>query len=90
MEFVEVILLLLMILIFIVIIFNVFAYGRDLVIFPRMRRVSEKERYPGSPDYDEYSEDDSDSEDEDDYHHKQSKKHIHPRRIAQYVSSHMH
>ena len=78
-----------------VIIFNIFAYGRDLVIFPKMRRVSERERYPGSPDYDEYSEDDSDSDDSyndddggDDYNEARNRQ-INPRKVARYVNSHI-
>ena len=31
-------------------------YGRDLVVFPRrLQRVPDYDRYPGSPEYDEYT-----------------------------------
>ena len=95
MEFVEVVLLLVMVLIFIVILFNLFTYGRDLVIFPKMRRVSDEERYPGSPEYDEYTDDESDS-DFDDYNDyddnrrdRKSSGSPNPNKVAKYVSRHM-
>ena len=101
MNFTDSLLLIVMILIFIVIIFNLFTYGKDLVIFPpRMRRVPLEDRYPGSPEYDEYTDDDSsdddssddDSSDDNDYSHRRRDRHrkrVHPNRIASYVASHM-
>lgn len=95
MEFVEILLVLVMLLIFIVIIYNIFAHGRDLVIFPpKMRKVRDSERYPGSPEYDEYTDDEDSDSDDEDYNQKyrKNKKHhgnIHPSQVAHYVSSHM-
>jgi hypothetical protein len=59
MEFVDIILLIIIILILIVILYNFFAYGRDLAVYPKrkIKRVSDKEYYPGSPLYDEYTDD---------------------------------
>ena len=98
MNFTDSLLLIVMILIFIVIIFNLFTYGRDLVIFPpRMRRVPLEDRYPGSPEYDEYTDDDSsddDSSDDNDYSRprrdrQRKRAHPNPEKIASYVASHM-
>jgi len=59
MEFVDIILLIIIILILIVILYNFFAYGRDLAVYPKrkIKRVSDDEYYPGSPLYDEYTDD---------------------------------
>jgi len=103
MSFADTLLLLVMLLIFIVIIFNLFAYGRDLVIFPpKMRRVRESERYPGSPDFDEYTDDeDSDTDDyyDGDYEYNQydydlrrreeNRRKVNPKKVAYYVASHL-
>lgn len=44
---------LIIVVILIVIVYNFFAYGRDLSIYPKsgVRRVSDDEYYPGSPLY---------------------------------------
>ena len=101
MEFADVLLVIVMLLIFTVIIYNLFAYGRDLVVFPpKLRRVHHSERYPGSPEYDEYTDDESsddESSDNDDYHHHDYKRHgrenkrryPNPKHVANYVSSHL-
>lgn len=96
MNFTDTLLLIVLLLIFIVIIFNLFAYGRDLVIFPpKMRRVPYEERYPGSPEYDEYTDDESsddESSDNGDYRHSRrdrQNKHVNPKKVAYYAASHM-
>ena len=66
-----------------------------------MRRVRDSERYPGSPDFDEYTDnEDSDTDDYDgDYEYNQrdynirrreeKRRKIHPQKVAYYVASHL-
>lgn len=55
----EIILVIILIVILVVIVYNFFAYGRDLSIYPKsgIKRVSDDEYYPGSPLYDEFTDD---------------------------------
>lgn len=55
----DIILIIIIVVILIVIVYNFFAYGRDLSIYPKsgVRRVSDDEYYPGSPLYDEFTDD---------------------------------
>ena len=98
MDFVDALLILVMFLIFMVIMFHIFMYGRDLVVFPRrLQRVPDYDRYPGSPEYDEYTDDesDSDSDDENGYndynrgHSRNRHRYPNPKKVASYVASHL-
>lgn len=68
MELIDIILTLIIILILIVVLYNFFAYGRDLALYPKrkIQRVSDDEFYAGSPLYDEYTDDEYSEGNEDD------------------------
>lgn len=101
MEILDVILIIIIILILIVIVYNFFAYGRDLAIYPKrkIKRVSDEEYYPGSPVYDEYTDDEysEGNSDDDGYYdsdngdttHTKKERYSNSKKIAKYVANHL-
>ena len=100
MSFVDALIILVLVLILIVIVYNLFAHGRDLAIFPRQKhrrnkKKREEDYYPGSIDDDYDSDYDSDYDDQSsdtrkNKHRTKNKQHkINPSLVADYVSSHM-